>query len=1147
MSGQKTPLWIDLQEPVRQYTQEPSGSQEGDVSSRRDSNVLKRTCKAPGHPARTSSPLGQKCARDELIMAGSSEDSGGTFSMDAVSRASGQALAVVSGSDTSSLTEGDLAILNRLQFLADKVELLERKLDNTLYNVGGSSDTENFAQDYGVINSFQVNVLTGPNCTQNDCYSGEDEADKTALVTREMWEDAETEQTTSFLIIPVGNNKEHEDRTLQSEKQTLLAPKANLALPGCIASDETSTAEVVPSVGAIGYIDRTSTRTNLPRKELLLPSTSAESENRLSETPNQTMFSTASIELAPCLPSPSIRVHELDTDGASERSLCDLDLSSNSSGNRASTASGQRHSLTFGYTIGLATAKAAENAGRPSGDGRTNTAKCLDLEYAVLPPREETEQWSRSVGAMTLDHDGKFQYHVATSGINGPDAIADARGREFSSEGKLNTRRLAEKTIKSDFQLSKQRREAGDFIDSPSDALYLKHKPGWSLDENHNHVKDSGEGLLEREERGRVLKRFYAISEDVHAKANGEGLMTNGSGHYDRSWGNYDQSKSAQIDMQMRPTAGQRNEVARGTVRPKPQAVNHSPNNSTSEKFVNSHRMPAVYNSVRCVNNQASVSEDSSRSISERCYATNGTGEDRLGSAERGGYVNGSMGRVTDNRGTTNTRTQVPSEGSLSRQAAKLRPSDGGEEYTAAAQEQSFEEQLRNLIDPEVISPTLAPETALTSLQRHQTFPENRELERLSSADRSRRGMSSPNTEKERWYGAHRGNPAHPSAGRGDSSSDSPYSSLTSVSSALDQSADNSTLLDSGNAFSPRGLRYEERVSNSPSVSFISTDFSSTADSDAFRSFRLSPLSLNKQRVLSPLHCVDLSGPTPDAYQLSSPTSSLDTSDVSVIDSFTDCECVHECECQTGIPTQEDFIEELKTISKHVLNARQNAQAPGSKTPARYFLDDECGEMDTFSAQARAVKTKGAVPMLVKVILRLRKHFFGTVDSAAPSKPCESPKPRETSPTLKGPTKRGRRISFSPSAVLLSAIGENAASEVKEVIEKEKLDVNQLSPSGRSLLHKAAASGDLESIHTLVQHGARVNILDQDGFPPLHSALRKAHYKCAIFLLECGADLTSYTAARVHEFVHITELAESWFGSEEYEQSFQESKFNTAL
>lgn len=124
---------------------------------------------------------------------------------------------------------------------------------------------------------------------------------------------------------------------------------------------------------------------------------------------------------------------------------------------------------------------------------------------------------------------------------------------------------------------------------------------------------------------------------------------------------------------------------------------------------------------------------------------------------------------------------------------------------------------------------------------------------------------------------------------------------------------------------------------------------------------------------------------------------------------------------------------------------------------------------------------------------------------------------------------RNRKISFSPSAVLLSAIGENSTLELKEVIEKENIDVNQLSPSGRSLLHKAAVVGDLDSIQTLVQYGALVNLQDREGFPPIHSALAKANFECIVMLIECGTDLTRYTNERVREFLEIKNMAKGHF------------------
>ena len=324
-----------------------------------------------------------------------------------------------------------------------------------------------------------------------------------------------------------------------------------------------------------------------------------------------------------------------------------------------------------------------------------------------------------------------------------------------------------------------------------------------------------------------------------------------------------------------------------------------------------------------------------------------------------------------------------------------------------------------------------------------------------------------------------------------------------------------------------------ERNSRPSSTPSYLGDNETSSDSEPYvRSFRLSPLprpartpSLHEQLV------GDILGReyTTGHIRVSSPASSVDTSELSMSDSV--CECLHQCECQTGIPTAEDFREELKAISTYVLNARKESASLYKKPQVKYYLDEERGDMDSFGGRFER-KVNKTVPMLVRVILRLRKHFFGTLDSKTPfyekSESDVNNNDRVSLEKIEEQTfsrkQRGRKISFSPSAMLLSAIGENSAAEVKEVIEKERMDVNQLSPSGRSLLHKAAAAGDLESIHTLIQYGALVNIVDQDGFPPIHSALKKSHYKCAILLIECGTDIARYTTERIREFMEIRDM-----------------------
>lgn len=329
-----------------------------------------------------------------------------------------------------------------------------------------------------------------------------------------------------------------------------------------------------------------------------------------------------------------------------------------------------------------------------------------------------------------------------------------------------------------------------------------------------------------------------------------------------------------------------------------------------------------------------------------------------------------------------------------------------------------------------------------------------------------------------------------------------------------------------------------ERNSRPSSTSSYFRDNEPSSDSEPYvRSFRLSPLprparapSLHEQLMGDILRREYTTG----QIRVSSPTSSVDTSDLSTSDRV--CECQYQCECQTGIPTAEDFREELKAISTYVLNARKESASLYKKPQVKYYLDEEQGDMDIFGGCLQKKENK-TVPMLVRVILRLRKHFFGTLDSKTPfeekSESDVNNNERISLEKLEEQTfnrkQRGRQISFSPSAMLLSAIGENSAAEVKEVIEKERIDVNQLSPSGRSLLHKAAAAGDLESIHTLIQYGALVNIVDQDGFPPIHSALKKAHYKCAILLIECGTDIARYTTERIREFMEIRDMTTGHF------------------
>lgn len=66
-------------------------------------------------------------------------------------------------------------------------------------------------------------------------------------------------------------------------------------------------------------------------------------------------------------------------------------------------------------------------------------------------------------------------------------------------------------------------------------------------------------------------------------------------------------------------------------------------------------------------------------------------------------------------------------------------------------------------------------------------------------------------------------------------------------------------------------------------------------------------------------------------------------------------------------------------------------------------------------------------------------------------------------------------------------------------------DADLLGPSGRTLLHHAAATGRAGLIPLLAEHCSSINAQDEDGFTPLEWARRRGHELCAQALLSAGA------------------------------------------
>ena len=82
-------------------------------------------------------------------------------------------------------------------------------------------------------------------------------------------------------------------------------------------------------------------------------------------------------------------------------------------------------------------------------------------------------------------------------------------------------------------------------------------------------------------------------------------------------------------------------------------------------------------------------------------------------------------------------------------------------------------------------------------------------------------------------------------------------------------------------------------------------------------------------------------------------------------------------------------------------------------------------------------------------------------------------------------------------------------SEVKDVLMKwdEMLKrINKVDDTGQTVLHHAAANGDLTGLREYLKYGANVNATDYAGWTPLHEACLSGQYECAEELLLHGAD-----------------------------------------
>ena len=104
----------------------------------------------------------------------------------------------------------------------------------------------------------------------------------------------------------------------------------------------------------------------------------------------------------------------------------------------------------------------------------------------------------------------------------------------------------------------------------------------------------------------------------------------------------------------------------------------------------------------------------------------------------------------------------------------------------------------------------------------------------------------------------------------------------------------------------------------------------------------------------------------------------------------------------------------------------------------------------------------------------------------------------------------GFPMTVSPNAEIFESARAGSTAKVKCLLSLGKASAKDITVFGTTLLHSASKSGNTELVRLLIQEGADVNALDEDGESPLHGAMARGdNYNVARTLIEYGADLSN--------------------------------------
>lgn len=133
--------------------------------------------------------------------------------------------------------------------------------------------------------------------------------------------------------------------------------------------------------------------------------------------------------------------------------------------------------------------------------------------------------------------------------------------------------------------------------------------------------------------------------------------------------------------------------------------------------------------------------------------------------------------------------------------------------------------------------------------------------------------------------------------------------------------------------------------------------------------------------------------------------------------------------------------------------------------------------------------------------------------------------------TIKRRSREGtKNVAFPADVLLFSAIEENASSELAEIIETNKIDVNLCTNSrGLPPLHRAVQRGAVDCVRVLLNNSADVNLRDSTNSLAVGLAISACQFECLVLLIESGASFEEYTNQRLKEYGDVRVLSKSCY------------------